>query len=72
MSKLFNLDLKDLLKGMVVAVLAAVLTIIYNTVQAGSLTFDWKAIGTAGITAAAAYLLKNLQTNSKGEFLKNE
>jgi hypothetical protein len=71
-STLFTLDNKDLIKGLLVAVLSSVITILYNTIQTGSLTFDWKAIGTMALTSALGYILKNLLTNSTGEFLKKD
>ena len=71
-SSFLNIDLKDLGKGLIVAVLTSVLTIVYNTVEAGSLTFDWKLIATTAITTGLGYLLKNLLTNSQGETFKAE
>jgi hypothetical protein len=53
-------------------VLTAVITVAYNTVQTGTLSFDWKAISTAAASAALAYIMKNLLTNSNDEFLKKE
>ncbi len=67
-----SLDIKDLSKGLVMAVLSSVLTIIYSTVNVGSLSFDWQSIGMAAITSAIAYLMKNLFTNSDGKFLAEE
>jgi hypothetical protein len=72
MSTFFNLNLQDLAKGLIVTVLTSVLTIAYNTVNAGSLTFDWKAIGLTALTSGLAYLMKNLLTNSEGQFLGKE
>lgn len=71
-STFLNLNNKDFIKGLIVAVLSAVVTIIYNTVQAGSLTFDWKAIGLTALSSAMAYIMKNLFTNSTGNFLKKD
>lgn len=71
-STLFTLDNKDFIKGLLVAILSSVITILYNTIQSGSLTFDWKAIGTMALTSALGYILKNLLTNSTGEFLKKD
>jgi hypothetical protein len=71
-SPFLNIDFKDLGKGLIVAVLTSALTIIYNTVEAGSLTFDWKLIATTAITTGLGYLLKNLLTNSQGETFKSE
>lgn len=72
MSQLFKLNIEDLLKGLILTVLTSVITVIYNTVNAGSLTFDWQAIGITAITSGLAYLLKNYLTNSKGEFASRE
>lgn len=71
-STFMSLDIKDLSKGLVMAVLSSVLTIIYSTVSAGSLSFDWKAIGMTAVTSGIAYLMKNLFTNSNGKFLAEE
>lgn len=72
MSTFLNLNVQDLTKGLIVTMLTSVLTIAYNTVSAGSLTFDWKAIGLAALTSGLAYLMKNLLTNSEGQFLGKE
>ena len=71
-SSIFTLNKADFFKGLVIAVLTAVITLLYNTVQTGTLDFDWKAISTAAVSAALAYIMKNLLTNSSGEFLKKE
>jgi hypothetical protein len=54
------------------AVLSTVITVVYQTVEAGSLVFDWKAIGTMALTTALAYIMKNLFTNSTGKFFGKE
>jgi hypothetical protein len=71
-STLFTLNTKDFIKGLVVAVLSAVVTILYNTIQTGTLDFDWKQIGVMALTSALAYIMKNLLSNSNGLFLKKE
>jgi len=71
-SSIFTLNKADFIKGLIIAVITAVITLLYNTVQTGSLTFDWKAISTAAASAALAYIMKNLLTNSSDEFLKKE
>jgi len=71
-STFLTLNLKDFIKGLLVAVLSAVVTIIYNTVQASSLAFDWKAIGMVALASATGYIVKNLFTNSNNEFFKKE
>ena len=70
MKGLFSVGTKDFLKGLILAVITAVITIVYTSVQAGSLTFDWKVIGTTALSAALAYITKNLLTNNKDQFLK--
>lgn len=58
-SKFLSLNLEDLGKGLLVAVITPVFTIISQSLEAGSLTFDWKAIGITALAAALAYLTKN-------------
>lgn len=71
-SSLFTLNSKDWIKGLVIAVLTAVITVVYSTIQAGTLMLDWKAISIAGISAALAYITKNLLTNSQDQLLTKE
>jgi hypothetical protein len=72
MSTFLNLNSSDFLKGLVMAVLSTVITVVYQTVEAGSLVFDWKAIGTMALTSALAYIMKNLFTNSTGKLFATE
>jgi hypothetical protein len=71
-SSLFTLNSKDWIKGLVVAVLTAVITVVYSTIQTGTLVLDWKSISIAAISAALAYITKNLLTNSSDQFLTKE
>ena len=71
-SKLLSLNLKDFTKGLFLVVLTAVITFIYQTLDAGSLTFDWVMIGKTALIAGLSYILKQLTTNSSGEILKPE
>jgi len=71
-SNFFSLKTQDFIKGFVVSFITAVLTVICQTLQAGEMVFDWTSILTVGGSAAAAYLLKNLNTNSEGRLLKKE
>lgn len=75
MSKLFQLNFLDVLKGFAVAVLMAVLTGFYTAIQNNSFPVtwnDWKIILIAGLGAGLAYLIKNIFTSSNGEILKKE
>jgi hypothetical protein len=71
-SPFLNLNTADFIKGLIMAVLSSVITIVYQTVELGSFTFDWKAIGTMALTTAIAYIMKNLFTNSQGKFFGKE
>jgi hypothetical protein len=55
----FSINLNDVLKGLKMAVLLPVLTIIYTSIQAGSFHFDWKAIGLTAAGGFIAYIIKN-------------
>lgn len=71
-SSLFTLNKADFVKGLIIAVLTAVITAIYSTVQTGTLTFDWKSISIVALSAALAYITKNLLTNSNDQFLTKD
>ena len=61
-SNLYSLDLKDISKGLIVAIGSAVVTTIQTSLQAGSPDFNWKLIGTVALGAGLAYLGKNFFT----------
>ena len=74
-SKFLKLNLLDFGKGLLVAVIAAVITLLYEVIQVGGDLFapgQLKVIGLTALAAALAYILKNLFTNSEGEPLKLE
>jgi hypothetical protein len=73
-SKLFTLDRRDLINGLFVAFLTAVLTGIIDILGHGAI-FDWphlQPVLIAGISAALAYLLKSLSTNSQNQLFTKE
>jgi len=61
-SDLYSIDLKDLAKGLIVAVGSAVIATIQTSLQAGSLSFNWELIGTVALGAGTAYISKNFFT----------
>jgi len=61
-SNLYSIDLKDLAKGLIVAVGSAVIATIQTSLQAGSLNFNWQLIGTVALGAGVAYISKNFFT----------
>ena len=71
-SPLGRLNLSDWQKGLIVAMIMAPLTIIYESVQQGSLVFNWKAILAAALGGGLSYLIKNLATGGNGQLLTNE
>jgi hypothetical protein len=71
-SSLFNLNTKDFVKGLFVAVFTSVITIVYTSVQAGAFEFDGKTIATTALTSALAYIMKNFVTNSEDQLLKKD
>lgn len=64
-SKQGTLNWKDILKGLLVAVITPVFTVITTSLDAGILTFNWKAIWITAVSAGVAYLMKNLFTPSQ-------
>lgn len=55
----FNLNWGDAVKGLILAVLSAVLTMVYATLETGSMDFNWSEIGRTALITTVAYLLKN-------------
>lgn len=71
MGKLGTLCANDFVKGLILTVIVAALTVIQNSVSAGTLHIDWNIMATTTITTAIAYLLKNLGTGSGGRLFTN-
>jgi hypothetical protein len=71
-SKFGTLDAKDYIKGFLLSVITSVLTLIYDSIQQGSFSFDLKNIGLVGSMSGIGYLIKNLSSNSNGEPLTLE
>jgi hypothetical protein len=73
-SKFLKLDARDFLKGLLVAVLTALLAGLYQVLQTGG-DLTWLTLKPVVMAAAAAgisYLLKNLFSNSEDQFATNE
>lgn len=72
-SEFLKLNLKDLGKGLLVAVLTAVITYLYEVIQTGDFTaINLKQLLLIAAGAGIAYLFKNFITNSDGEVAKKE
>lgn len=60
LNKRWALNALDFLKGALLAVITSVLTVVSSTLENGTLSFDWKLIGTIALSTFVAYLGKNL------------
>ncbi len=61
-SNFLSLNLQDIAKGLVMAVLTPIVTVIGQSIEAGNFTYDWKSIGLAALAGGFAYLVKNFFT----------
>ena len=61
-SKQFTVNLKDVAKALIIAVLTPAVLVIQQSLDAGSLAFNWKQIGMAAIGGFVGYLIKNFFT----------
>jgi branched-subunit amino acid transport protein len=73
-SNFLKLNWNDAIKGIVVAIVTALLTGLYQVIQSNGV-FDWvtlKPVLIASFGAGISYIVKNLLTNSNNELLKKE
>ena len=73
-AKLFSIHFRDITKGIILAVITAVITFAINELQSGS-AVDINLLKRMGVTALISflsYILKNFLTNSKDEFVTPE
>lgn len=59
----FSLQVRDFLKGLLMAIGTAIAVVLQNSISAEAWVFNWKAIGMAAVGAALTYLLKNYLTD---------
>lgn len=73
-SKFFRLTAIDFLKGALVSALTAGLTAVSQQLDIGHIptSSEWKVIAISSVGAFAAYMLKNLFTNSDGKIAQGE
>jgi hypothetical protein len=55
----FTLQVRDFVKGLIVSVGTSVVFVLQETIESGSLVFDWKKIGMIALGSALVYLSKN-------------
>jgi hypothetical protein len=73
-SKFLRLNTRDFIRGMIIAAICTFLTGSYQLIAEGG-TINWltiKPVLIAALGSAISYLTKNLLSNSKGQFMKNE
>lgn len=62
-NKLHSLNYRDLLRGLLIAALTAVITSIYEGISQGGFdNIEWKETLAIGVTAGLSYLIKNFFT----------
>lgn len=61
-SNFLSLGAKDILRGLLIAILTPVLVLIQQSIEAGNLVFEWKSLLIAGVGGGLAYLIKNFFT----------
>lgn len=64
-SKQFTVNWQDILKGLLVSVISAIITAIYGALTVVPFHLDFKQIGIVGLTAGVGYLMKNFFTPSQ-------
>lgn len=72
MSSLFKINGRDFAKGLVVAVIVAILQVVLDLMQQKGLDMslvDWKGVADIALKAASAYILKNLISDDQGRVL---
>ena len=63
----WTLNIRDFLRGIVMAALVPAFVIIQQSFAAGDLIFNWSSIGKAAIAGLLAYLTKNYFTDDVKE-----
>ena len=64
-SNFLSLNWNDFGKGLLMAVLTPVLVLVQQSVDAGSLVFNWKSLAIAAVAGGVGYLIKNFFTPNK-------
>lgn len=67
-----QLGTKDLIKGLIVTIIATILTGVLTMLNVGEIPLTlsaWKPTLIAGIASGLAYIVKNFLTNDKDQFL---
>lgn len=65
LSKKGEINLRDILRGLIIAAGTSALLVIQQSIDLGELVFNWKAIGMSALAGGVTYLIKNLLEPSK-------
>jgi hypothetical protein len=65
-----TLNIRDFVKGFVLAVIVPALLAVQQSLASGELTIDWKALGITSLASFIGYLLKNYFTNDVAAAVK--
>lgn len=73
-SKFLGVSLHDFFKGVILAILTAICTPIYNYLESGGdpLQYNWHQCLGLALTAFVGYTLKQVLTNSEGKLFTKE
>lgn len=61
---LFSINWNDVIKGLIMAVLTPVVFIVQQTLENGTLVFNWQSIGMAAVAGGVGYIIKNFFTSA--------
>jgi dihydroxyacetone kinase len=61
-SPLFTINWRDVTRGLIMAVITPVLFLVQQTLETGSLQFNWQKIGMVAVAAGVGYVIKNFLT----------
>ena len=64
-SSRWKLNTRDLIQGLLMAIITPVIVVIQQSLDLGILTFDVKAIGMAAVAGALAYIFRKLPQSGK-------
>ena len=64
-SKKGEINLRDVVRGLIIAAGTSALLIVQQSISAGGFVFDWKEIGMAAVAGGLAYIFKNFLEPSK-------
>ena len=68
-SELFKLATADWVKGLITAVIGAVLVTVQQAISNGGVaSIDWQFVSGVAITAGVSYLVKNFFSDGSGKF----